>query len=75
MNIDQRCKIELLGMITAIGFAHEKELNIQPKYRTGEWKPVEDHDCWRGFVYNKCGMSVNEKTNFCSRCGADMTGE
>ena len=27
MDIDQKCKIELFGMITAIGFAHEKELN------------------------------------------------
>lgn len=26
MNIDQKYKMELLGMISAIGFAHEKEL-------------------------------------------------
>lgn len=29
MNIDQKYKMELLGMISAIGFAHEKELTAQ----------------------------------------------
>lgn len=27
MSIDQKYKMELLGMISAIGFAHEKELS------------------------------------------------
>ena len=26
MDIDQKCKMEILGMITAIGLAHEKEM-------------------------------------------------
>ena len=39
MNIDQKYKMELLGMITAIGFAHEKETEVMQQTIYGY--PVE----------------------------------
>lgn len=33
MNIDTKYKMELLGMVTALGFAHEKELTAQTEQR------------------------------------------
>lgn len=37
MDIDMEYKMELLGMITAIGFACEKELSIEPERNMGKW--------------------------------------
>ena len=31
MSIDTKYKMELLGMVTALGLAHEKELTAQPE--------------------------------------------
>ena len=40
--------------------------------QTGHWKPIEDSDCWRGYVCDKCGKAVNQRENFCPNCGARM---
>ena len=37
MDIDREYKMELLGMITAIGIVCEKELSIEPERKTGKW--------------------------------------
>ena len=39
MNIDTKYKMELLGMVTALGFAHEKELTAQTEQH---WIPVTE---------------------------------
>ena len=41
MNIDTKYKMKLLGMVTALGFAHEKELTAQSKQR---WIPVKERN-------------------------------
>ena len=46
---------------------------VQPQ--TGHWKPVEDSDCWRGYICDKCGKAVNQRENFCPNCGARMVTE
>ena len=40
MNIDTKYKMELLGMVIALGFAHEKELTAQSKQ---QWIPVKEN--------------------------------
>lgn len=40
--------------------------------KTGKWIPIEDSDCWRGYICNKCGKTVNQKENYCPNCGAIM---
>ena len=83
MDIDQKYKIELFGMITAIGFAHEKELHnltIEPQRKKGKW--IEQDDSWDG-VYYECsacgepwttidGTPWDNGMNFCPHCGAEM---
>ncbi len=43
---------------------------VQPQ--TGKWIPIEDSDCWRGYICDKCGKAVNQKENYCPNCGAIM---
>ena len=77
MDIDQKYKIELFGMITAIGFAHEKELHnptIEPQPEI-----IRCRDCkyWREHKYAKetkryipfCGFNAiyTKADDFCSR--------
>ena len=42
MDIDREYKMELLGMITAIGIACEKELSIEPERKAGRWIPCSE---------------------------------
>ena len=42
MDIDMGYKMELLGMITAIGIACEKELSIEPECTTWRWIPCSE---------------------------------
>lgn len=52
MNIDTKYKMELLGMVTALGLAHEKELTAQPEPHwipVTEDTPTEDDDYWCTF--------------------------
>lgn len=42
MDIDREYKMELLGMITAIGIACEKELSIEPERMTWRWIPCSE---------------------------------
>lgn len=88
MDIDMEYKMELLGMITAIGIACEKELSIEPERKTGKWIPhIEKSREYIGTVLvnvtydywlcDACGYRVeNGQTtyNFCPHCGADMRG-
>lgn len=69
MEIGTSYKMELLGMVTALGLAHEKETEER---KTGEW------------VYNtpvtmkcdQCGFVIADwdfiKFKFCPNCGAEM---
>ena len=45
------------------------------KSQTGKWIPIEDSDCWRGYICNKCGKAVNQRENFCPNCGERMVTE
>ena len=85
MDIAQDYKMELLGMVTAIGYKHEK--TVQP--RKGKWIPVQisiahpPYHCSRCFgntpmVETGCLMNRHleaQLTSFCPNCGADMRGE
>lgn len=82
MDIDREYKMELLGMITAIGFACEKELPIEPERKMGKWIEC-DHEKWSGgtfaYICSECGGAYHlniEQTiavwNFCPNCGAKM---
>ena len=78
MDIDREYKMELLGMITAIGIACEKELSIEPERKTGKW--IHDgYDFPHGNDWIHCsecgkrGINVPaDLTNFCPNCGARM---
>lgn len=85
MDIDREYKMELLGMITAIGIACEKELSIEPERKTGKWieRNPQNSDKCRLIKCDQCGFAhivgFNvpyehwiENRNFCERCGADM---
>ena len=90
MDIDMEYKMELLGMITAIGIACEKELSIEPERKTGKWlerhhayadeeKVIEE---WQSCKCSVCGrydtrpyLYYFSEPRFCSWCGADMRGE
>ena len=57
---EARDRIEALPIIEAEPIKH------------GRWKPVEDADLWRGYVCSRCYKAVNQKENYCPRCGAKM---
>ena len=44
MSIDQKYKMELLGMISAIGFAHEKELGTNLAEVSTKIEPLTDKE-------------------------------
>lgn len=68
MDIDREYKMELLGMITAIGIACEKELLIVPERKTGKWIKK---DC--DLLYcSECDLSSLHPWPYCERCGAKM---
>ena len=71
MDIDREYKMELLGMITAIGIACEKELSIEPERKTGKWIKRA-----LGWKCSNCNLCTNDRGaddfNFCPNCGADM---
>lgn len=79
MDIDRDYKMELLGMITAIGIACEKELLIESERKTGKWEqdnPFTKPRC------SECGEPCfglhgfdYTLTPYCPNCGADMRGE
>lgn len=80
MDIDREYKMELLGMITAIGIACEKELLIEPERKTGTWKRTHlDHEAMGErpsiFYCSVCNQCITYPVNFCPNCGADMRGE
>ena len=54
INIDTKYKMELLGMVTALGLAHEKELTAQPEQR---WIPVTERLPKDDTVVLVCGRS------------------
>ena len=78
MDIDTNYKMELLGMVTALGYAHEKETEERKK---GRWikktikKKIEnDYSC------SECGRHVSVMRGYDVRlvypfchCGAEMT--
>lgn len=68
MDIDTNYKMELLGMVTALGYAHEKETEERKK---GKWI-----NCDGGIATcSVCGdrWGVYGVMNFCPNCGAEMT--
>ena len=75
MDIGTKYKMELLGMVTALGLAHEKETEER---KTGEWiRKISVVDC-ATFVGDECSQCGYFKSmgqaNFCPNCGADMRG-
>ena len=86
MGIDTNYKMELLGMVTALGYAHEKETEERKK---GQWIP-QDFNKHEGMIStaiyclpkcSECGWQmiddVLESPNivgfqYCPNCGADM---
>lgn len=73
MDIDTNYKMELLGMVTALGYAHEKETEERKK---GRWID-ETFKPW-GLVHHpykcdQCGEHSEADSDFCPNCGADMT--
>ena len=80
MDIDREYKMELLGMITAIGIACEKELSIEPERKTGKWEVYKAPDKYHcGLVKCPfCGEEIiaeADEYNYCPNCGAYMRGE
>ena len=80
MDIDRKYKMELLGMITAIGIACEKELSIEPERKKGKGKRAYlDHEAMGerpSILYcSICNQCIAYPTNYCPNCGADMRGE
>lgn len=81
MDIDTNYKMELLGMVTALGYAHEKETEERKK---GKWIYGESEAGNDGYYCSKCGNFVPWKYDeydidfikeflFCNKCGAEMT--
>ena len=79
MDIAQDYKMELFGMVTALGYKHEK--TAQPKRKKGKWIQTNAKDCERrtslAYLYkcNRCGYEDWFDSNFCPECGADMREE
>ena len=72
MDIDTNYKMELLGMVTALGYAHEKETEERKK---GRWID-ETFKPW-GLVHHpykcdQCGEHSEADSDFCPNCGAEM---
>lgn len=79
MDIEQKYKMELLGMITAIGIKYE-----QSERKTGKWIATEFDGYADGYpVYcewrcSACGVVVEDEEptwNYCPNCGAKMEAE
>ena len=82
MDIDREYKMELLGMITAIGIACEKELSIEPERKTGKWIDMGDFEQCSVCLGTRLkevqtfyGKATWLKTDFCPNCGARMEDE
>ena len=83
MDIDTNYKMELLGMVTALGYAHEKETEER---KTGKWIDCDGSEHWKcdkcgcraGYWFNEENSSSWELdmsewlSDFCPNCGADM---
>lgn len=87
MDIDRHYKMELLGMVTALGYAHEKE---SEERKTGRWlekevfhevessSPIEQ---WQSAKCSVCGkyhttpyLYYFDDYAFCPNCGSPMKG-
>ena len=52
----------------------EKMRPVEPERKRGEWETTSDFEReW--VVCSECGHQQWDKTNYCSRCGADMRGD
>ena len=58
MDIDRHYKMELLGMVTALGYAHEKECEER---KTGRWIPCSERvpDEYREYLVTKRTIGWN----------------
>lgn len=77
MDIDQKYKLELLGMITAIAYEHSKTQAVK-ECEKGEWIDFTMADF--GLAMEQCGAckgwSLGMGKKFCPHCGArNMKGE
>lgn len=79
MDIDREYKMELLGMITAIGITCEKELLIGPERKNGEWiiephavEGMYNHRCSECMAIVMTAPTRRPKYKYCPTCGADM---
>lgn len=82
MNREEKMKIVInnyfkkeCSVNTSIREAFEKGFRIgasKVQKKRGKWMPIEDSDCWRGYICNKCGRGVNQKENYCPSCGEIM---
>ena len=80
MDIAQDYKMELLGMVTALGYKHEKS-TIEPR-KKGKWIPCENETGEGSNTYkcSACGeiqmiIDGTPKENgwkYCPHCGAKM---
>ena len=83
MDIDTNYKMELLGIVTALGCAHEKELHnpaIEPERKTGKWIKITTGAMREKYMCSVCGRTIEEdgierlvpiRYPFC-HCGAKM---
>lgn len=73
MNIGTSYKMELLGMVTALGYAHEKEIEER---KTGRWRRrLVDSGFNADWHCSECGWKTSLEEhgyNFCPNCGAKM---
>lgn len=74
MDIDREYKMELLGMITAIGIACEKEISIEPERKTGKWIMGKCDQCGAHAPFWPMASTYYE-SDYCPNCGARMEGE
>lgn len=76
MNIGTSYKMELLGMVTALGYAHEKETEER---KTGRWIKLDLHAHLADHKCTACGQECYVPTcmgepmyAYCPNCGARM---
>lgn len=74
MDIDREYKMELLGMITAIGIACEKELSIEPERKTGRWIKGKCSNCGAHAPFWPMASTYYE-SDYCPNCGSEMRGD
>lgn len=69
MEIGTEHKMTLLGMVTALGLAHEEEV----RRKTGRWIDFSTMS-WTGWHCSECDYETRRNSPYCPNCGAKMEG-